>query len=281
VKPFIGAVKAAEIHRRDISRVIDPVLERGCRVEAGRIFEDLRAVLRWAHRRGDLERNPMEGMEKPAGGSPRYRVLTDAEITKLWDGLATTLVKSPSCQRIIKLLLVTLQRPGEVSGMALAELDLDHERVWSIPGSRTKNKRTHRVPLTDAAIAIIREALEAAGKDAKFIFPNEAGTAGFSSRVVAKTIAAAQDRFGLAHWTAHDLRRTGLTNLAQLGVAPIVAGAVANHVSVTKAGVTLGVYVQYSYEKEKRAALALWSKRLAAIVQQKRSITEGVHEAAA
>ena len=54
--------------------------------------------------------------------------------------------------------------------------------------------------------------------------------------------------------------------MAKLGVAPVVAGAVANHLSATKATVTLSVYTKYTYDREKRAALDLWAERLAAIV---------------
>jgi hypothetical protein len=54
--------------------------------------------------------------------------------------------------------------------------------------------------------------------------------------------------------------------MAELGVAPIVLGHVANHRTTTKAGVTLGVYVQHAYEREKREALELWANRLQAII---------------
>ena len=54
--------------------------------------------------------------------------------------------------------------------------------------------------------------------------------------------------------------------MARLGVAPIVLGHVANHRTTTRAGVTLAVYSQYTYDKEKRAALDLWADRLSAIV---------------
>ncbi len=47
----------------------------------------------------------------------------------------------------------------------------------------------------------------------------------------------------------------------------MVAGAVANHLSVTKATVTLSVYTKYGYDREKREALDLWSERLEAIVE--------------
>jgi integrase len=67
-------------------------------------------------------------------------------------------------------------------------------------------------------------------------------------------------------FTAHDLRRTALTKMAELGVAPIVLGHIANHRTTTKAGMTLGVYVHHAYEKEKRAALDLWADRLRGII---------------
>ena len=50
------------------------------------------------------------------------------------------------------------------------------------------------------------------------------------------------------------------------GVAPIILGHVANHRTITRAGVTLAVYSQYAYGEEKRAALDLWSDHLRGIV---------------
>jgi integrase len=70
----------------------------------------------------------------------------------------------------------------------------------------------------------------------------------------------------MERWTAHDLRRTALTKMAELGVVPIVLGHIANHRTTTRAGVTLGVYVQHAYEQEKRAGLELWADRLQGII---------------
>jgi hypothetical protein len=56
------------------------------------------------------------------------------------------------------------------------------------------------------------------------------------------------------------------TGMARLGVPPIVLGHIANHRTTTRAGVTLSVYSQYQYDKEKRAALDQWAEWLAAIV---------------
>jgi integrase len=273
VTPIVGNVKLADLHKRDVNRCVDPILKRGRKVEAQRVFEDLRAVLRWGVARGDLDRNPADGMKKPNGNAARERVLADDEIRTLWTSLPKALAKSKTVQRIVRLCLVTGQRVGEVAGMRPAELDLK-AKVWNLPGARTKNGHAHSVPLSDLAVITIKEAIEAAGKGAKFLFPNDEGDGPLDVNAIAKTIKRANEpseelpkgRFGIEHWTAHDLRRTAVTGMAKLGVAPIVLGHVINHRSVTKAGVTLSVYSQYTYDKEKREALDLWADTLGAII---------------
>src|SRR5262249_51015888 len=133
----------------------------------------------------------------------------------LWAALPTVLAKSPTCQRIVKLCLLTAQRVGEVSGLPKAELELAG-RIWTIPGTRAKNGYEHVVPLSDFAVEIIREALADAGKRAEFVFSNKDATGPMCPMVVAKTLLRAQERFGLRHWTAHDLRRSAASGMAKL-----------------------------------------------------------------
>jgi integrase len=145
--------------------------------------------------------------------------------------------------------------------------------TWTIPAARTKNAVEHAVPLSPLALAIIREAIGAAPADSAFVFPAARG--GMSTEAVAKTLHRALEpdegfplgRLGVAPFTSHDLRRSMLSGLAQLGVSPIVAGAVANHVSVTRGTITLAVYTWHSYAAEKAAAMNLWAERLAAIIE--------------
>jgi integrase len=259
ILPVIGSVKLSELHRRDATRVIDKVAKRNAPTEAMRSFEDLRAMLRWAVSRGDLDHSPIEGMRKPPGSKPRERVLSDDEVSTLWNGLPEALARSPGCQRIIKLCLVTGQRVGEVAGMTRGELDLK-QQLWRLPGARTKNGHAHTVPLSPLAIELIGKG------DGELVFPNAEGEGTLPGAAVARTITRAQDRFGIAQWTAHDLRRTALTGMAKLGVAPLVLGHIANHRTTTKAGMTLSVYVHHAYEKEKREALDLWADRLQGII---------------
>jgi integrase len=277
VVPVIGAVKLADLHRRDVNRVIAPIMRRQKLTEAARVFEDLRGFLRWGVGQGYLDRNPAEGMEPPAAAQARDRTLADAEIRTLWNGLPKALARSVQCQRIIKLCLVTAQRVGEVAGMELSELNLK-KAEWVIPGARSKNGHASGVPLSPLAIDLIKAALADAGKGATFVFPNPEGNDSLPAAAVARTILRAHEadkehprgRFGIEHFTAHDLRRTAVSQMAKLGVAPIVLGHVINHRSVTKAGVTLSVYSHYDYAREKAEALNLWAERLATIVGGRR-----------
>jgi integrase len=259
VIPVIGSVRLADVHRRDINRVLDAVAARGRPIECNRVFSDMRAVLRWAVGRGDLDRDPIAGMAAPSPQHSRDRVLSDDEIKRFWGALPTALPRQIDCQRVLKLCLITGQRVGEVTGMLRNELDLN-TRTWSLPGARTKNGHPHSVPLSDLATSIIEEAL-AEASDRQRVFP-------LKPVAVARFVERGQAQFGLPHWTPHDLRRTALTQMAKLGVEPIVLGHIANHRGTTRAGVTLAVYVQHSYEAEKRRSLERWAERIGELVRK-------------
>jgi integrase len=242
VLPVIGHISLGDLHRRDVIRVLDAKSEAP--ISARKAYDDIRAMIGWAVTRGDLDHNPIEGMQGPTNSKARERVLTDEEIKALWQQGAF----SPCCRQVLKLCLLTGQRLGEVTGLQRSELDLER-RLWNIPGSRTKNGHPHSVPLSPLALEIIE-----AGSKGNRVFPIRANS-------ISQAVNGAQLGF-----TAHDLRRTALTKMAELGIPPIVLGHIANHRTTTKAGITLGVYVHHAYEKEKRQALELWADRLQGII---------------
>jgi integrase len=182
-------------------------------------------------------------MRGPPTSKPRERVLTDDEIRQLWQRAG----ELGACEQIIKLCLITGQRLGEICGMRQSELDLGR-KLWNIPGSRTKNGHAHSVPLSKLALKLLTEDGFSVPRSqvSSFVYDHQLGI----------------DQ----RWTAHDLRRTAISKMAELGIAPIVLGHIANHRTTTKAGITLGVYVHHAYEREKREALELWADRLMGIV---------------
>lgn len=270
VTPLIGDIRLADLHRRDVNRVIDAIIARDAPVEASRVFAQLRALFRWALARGDIDANPMDGMKRPPAGTARDRTLSDDELRSVFGSLEKALSRSKDCQRILRLCALTGQRVGEISGMAKAELELK-TATWTIPAARSKNKTRHTVPLSDDAISVIREALK--GNKTSFVFPSPEGGA-LPARAVTNTVRRAnmadderpKGRFGIPAWTPHDIRRTVVSGMARLGIAPIVIAHVVNHRSITKAGVTFATYNTYSYDKEKREALDLWARHLNGIL---------------
>lgn len=67
-------------------------------------------------------------------------------------------------------LILTAARSGEVLGAKWSEIDLN-EKVWTVPADRMKAGVLHRVPLTDAAVAILKRLYEARVSD--YVFPGE------------------------------------------------------------------------------------------------------------
>jgi integrase len=66
---------------------------------------------------------------------------------------------------------------------------------------------------------------------------------------------------GVTGWRLHDLRRTCVSGMARLGVAPHVADKILNHQSGTISGVA-AVYQRHEFLAERRAALDLWGAHI-------------------
>jgi integrase len=154
VVPVIGNVRLAELHRRDVHRVLDVIADRGSLLAASKAQQDIRTMVRWAIQRGYLDADPMVGMGAALKSKPRERFLSEDEIAKLWPALA--LLRKP-VELALRLALVTGQRIGEICAMHEDELDVA-KAVWTIPEHKTKNGRRHTVPLTAMALDIIAEA---------------------------------------------------------------------------------------------------------------------------
>ena len=272
----IGSIKLAEFHRRDVTRCVDAVKDRGAGTEANRTFQDLRAMVRWARARGDLDSNIVEGMRLPTETIERDRVLSEAEIRKFWYGLDDAKMRT-STANVLRLCLVTAQRVGEVAGMSDDEIDLEG-RIWTIPIARLKNgtrkgAAAHTVPLSELAVSIINDQRAARAALAKrkgrpepqFLFPAPGGRATTTAASVPRAVKVSLPALGIEAFTPHDLRRSAATHMERLGISPFVIGHLLNHVSATRATITSRVYARHDYAVEKRVALDLWGSHLAAL----------------
>ena len=251
------------ITRRHIAELLSDLAEKSGPIAANRARANLSAMWTWAMRQGLTEAHPVTATAKAAPERARERVLADDELRAIWQATDD----GGDHSSIVRLLLLSGQRREEVGAMAWAELDLE-AAVWTIPGARAKNNRAHRVPLSGPALAIL-EAIPDRGRSLVFGWSRKAPT-GFSGwsrgKAMLDTRVAKARGEALAPWRLHDLRRTAVTGMAELGVAPHVVEAVVNHVSGHKSGVA-GIYNRATYETERRAALELWSQQLLALVE--------------
>src|SRR5262245_19389083 len=263
-KPLHG-LPLASIERRTVAARLGEIAETSGASAADPCRASLSAYFAWAVREGLLVANPAVNTNRYYENEPRERVLSDTELRTIWATLPADYDDGPDqYAAIVKLLLLTGQRRQEIGGLRWPEVDLDRE-VINLPGERTKNHRDHIVPLSAPAIEILSALPRREGRDLVFGFSGGS----YSGWSAAK--ARLDGRAKLAEsWTLHDLRRTVVTRMGDLGVLPHVVEAITNHVSGFRAGVS-GVYNLAKYEPEMRRALDLWSDHVMALVEGRAS----------
>jgi integrase len=192
---------------------------------------------------------------------PRERSLNEGEIKAVW----------PAFQQqgwpfgpLGQLLLLTCQRRGEIAGLRWIDLDAG---VLRLTGAATKTGAMHMLPLSGAAVEILR-ALPRIG-DSELVFP--AGRIGSTNPVsgFSKALATVHRLSGTSNWTYHDLRRTAASHLARLGTAPHVVERILNHSGGSTMSVIARTYNTYSYQAEMRQALELWAAEVDRVVSGK------------
>jgi integrase len=243
-------IPLAEIRRIDVANVLSDIKSPAVH---NRARSTLSAFYAWAIGRGWCDVNPVVGTNKAEGEQTRERTLTDNEIATIW-------LNAPdnSYGAILKLLLLTGCRRDEIGGLMWSEVDLN-ARTITIPGSRTKNKQEHVVPLSDTAMSILAGIAKREDRQHVFGRTLAAGFSGWSSAKAEFDAAVKIDE-----WRVHDLRRTVRTGIDKLGTLPHICEAVLNHLPPK----LVQTYNRNTYEAEKRTALNNWATHLKIIVAQ-------------
>lgn len=91
--------------------------------------------------------------------------------TEAADFTAALRLRQGSAARALEWLVLTASRSNEARGASWAEVDLA-AKVWTIPASRMKGGKEHRVPLSGAAVALLNNLPRIAGLDLLFPGPN-------------------------------------------------------------------------------------------------------------
>ncbi len=261
ILPAIGDIPLADLRREHVASITTGILAAGHGQAANKVLAVSKALLSWAVDQGLLEASPAAGIKTPHTYRPKERALSDGEVAKLWGSINGAPIR-PEFPIIMKLILVTGQRPGEVAGMTREEVSLG-DALWIIPAARMKARREHVVPLSKLAVSLLRPVLEQEGRSS-LLFQGPMMDGQHEANVIAGAASKAQEHVGIPKWTPHDLRRSCLTGLGRLGVDELIISRVASHAI---SSVTARVYNRHAYLAEKRAALDRWAAHLEGLLQ--------------
>src|SRR6202011_378299 len=139
------------------------------------------------------------------------------------------------------------------------ELDIE-QRIWTLPKGRTKNGKPHIVHLSNEAIVVLNRA----NKIGPFVFSID-GAKAFQEFSRAKS--ELDELSGVTGRRLRGQRRTCVSGMARLGVAPHVADKILNHQSGTISGVA-AVYQRHQFMAERREAIEKWGAHIAHILSR-------------
>jgi integrase len=191
VYPVIGDLPVAAIDTPLILKVLEQQVQGDGRYSSGSLWQArhetatrvrgrIEAVLGWAtvrgHRTGD---NPAAWVKHlsevlPAtNGTPEahFRALPFTEVAAFVAALRT---QPGVAARALEFLILTATRTGEVLGAQWSEINLD-EAIWTIPATRMKAQREHRIPLSQEAVGLLRSLYIQDGNNHVFIGGGHSG----------------------------------------------------------------------------------------------------------
>jgi integrase len=220
--PYFGKRRLIELKYKDIQDFHSHVTHTSGPTRANRITEVVRKAYNLAIKLEWIDKNPAQGFHKNPE-QPRELFLTHKQIEALSEVLDQA--KDKPSANIIKLLMLTGARKGEVLKAEWSEFDLE-KGTWTKPSAHTKQKREHRIPLSNAAINLLK------GMQAKattsHLFPSKTGDTPQTDLKHfwenARKKAKLSDKVRL-----HDLRHTFASILASEGESLHLIGKLLGH----------------------------------------------------
>ncbi|MBT4527849.1 MAG: site-specific integrase [Deltaproteobacteria bacterium] len=153
ISPAIGKKKIKEVTRRQLIMILDKIVDRNAPIQANRTLSSMKKFFGYCVGRGIIDDNPAFQIAKSEVGGkekPGNRFLSLDEIKRFFERIDTAPF-SKTVQLVLKILLLTGQRSGEVCNAEWPEIDFK-KRIWTIPAKKAKNGIENRVPLHDMAI---------------------------------------------------------------------------------------------------------------------------------
>jgi integrase len=227
VEPHFGKhAMVAAIEYEDIDSLHRKITKSGAKYTANRAVAMLSKMFSLAMLWKMRDTNPAKGIERNPE-SKRKRYLSGEELQRLLQAL--TAFSDQQTVNIIRVLLLTGCRRGEALSMRWADIDLQNG-IWTKPGSETKQKTDHTVPLSAPVRQLLSEIQTAQLKTRpalpEYVFPSTATKHRVELKNGWQVICKAANIQGLR---VHDLRHSFASQLASGGASLPLIGALLGH----------------------------------------------------
>jgi integrase len=219
-----------------------------------RICQKLNEIMTWAVNTGVIHHNPLSGI-KAAFKSPVVRnqlSIPPTELPAFMMALQRASIKFVT-RCLIEWELHTLTRPSEAAHAKWSEIDLIND-VWIIPAERMKMRRSHVIPMSPQAKAILME-MQPISANYEFIFPSDRA---IEKPMSEQTANMAIKRMGYkGKLVAHGLRSLGSTVLNEEGFDPDIIEAALAHVDKNQ---VRSAYNRTDYLERRKVMMCWWSE---------------------
>ncbi|MEX0681261.1 MAG: tyrosine-type recombinase/integrase [Balneolales bacterium] len=246
-----------DVTRADIRRFLQSEAKQHP-INANRLHSLLSKLFNEALDDEKVVKNPIKGMKKIGKENTRTPEYTHDDIQAIWKATETLNI---SMRGLVRMLLITGQRRGEVAQMRWKELDGD---VWTIPKAKTKTDRTHKVYLFGMAQRVLQDMKRING-ESEYVFASISNP----DKVFhyfgtpAKKI---REKAELPDFHVHDLRHIVVSEMAKLKIPQNIAGKCVNHAGLAGEHGITSRYNQYDYNEEIRDAFHRWNNLLTELV---------------
>jgi integrase len=252
----IGSRPIADIGAQELLVPLRVVEKSGALDLAQRIMQSCGQIFMYAIATGRANRNPVPDLR----GALKTPVKTHLAHLKTAD-LPEYLQKleaydgAPETKMALKMLLLTFVRTTELRAAEWTEINLD-KAEWRIPAERMKMRDPHIVPLSNQAVAVLRDLQKRTGKR-QYLFPNQQKPDRFMSE---NTMLYALYRMGYhSRTTGHGFRSTASTILNENGFLPDVIERQLAHCERNK---VRAAYNHAQHLPERRKMMQWWADYL-------------------
>jgi integrase len=251
----------SEISAHDLRALCHRIKERGAPATAVHVRDITKQMFGFAILHGEKVANPADevGPASIATFAPKDRALSANEV-RLMLRLLEQVTTLPTIRLGLKLILLTMVRKSELQDAVWDEIDFENA-VWSIPKERMKRRHPHNVYLSQQALDIF-VALKTCAGNSNYVLPSRYDADAPMSRATFNRVTSAiaelarKEDLPLAPFTVHDLRRTGSTQLNELGFNRDWIEKCLAHEDRAS---SRGVYNRAEYEPQRRHMLQEWA----------------------